>query len=44
MTQVTVGFSADELDALDAWALAEHDGDREAAMAALLEEWLEGRH
>jgi hypothetical protein len=43
MTQVTVAFSAEELDALDAWALAEHDGDREAAVTALLDEWLEDR-
>lgn len=41
MTQVTVTFSADELDSLDAWALAEHDGDRDAAAQALLDEWLE---
>lgn len=41
MPNVTVGLSADELDSLDAWALAEHEGDREAAVEALLEEWLE---
>jgi len=40
MTQVTVSFSTDELDSLDAWALAAHGGDREAAVEALLDEWL----
>lgn len=43
MTDVTVAFSADELESLDAVALAEHDGDREAAVRALLDEWLEAR-
>lgn len=43
MTQVTVEFSADELDAIEAWALAEHDGDREAAIEALLDDWLADR-
>lgn len=43
MPNVTVGFSADELDSLDAWALAEHGGDREAAVEALLDEWLDER-
>ena len=42
MPKVTVRLSADELDSLDAWALAEHGGDREAAMEALLDEWLDG--
>lgn len=43
MTTVTVTFSADDLDSLDAWALAEHGGDREEAVRALLDEWLEER-
>ena len=43
MSKVTVALSADELDSLDAWALAEHGGDRDAAMEALLDEWLEER-
>lgn len=43
MKQVTVALTEDELDALDAWALAAHDGDREAAVEALLDEWLEDR-
>ena len=43
MPKVTVALSADELDSLDAWALAEHGGDRDDAMAALLDEWLEER-
>ncbi|MDZ7702057.1 MAG: hypothetical protein U5J98_08335 [Halobacteriales archaeon] len=41
MPKVTVALSADELDTLDAWALAEHGGDREAAMEALLDEWID---
>ncbi len=43
MPNVTVALSADELDSLDAWALAEHGGDRDAAMEALLDEWLDER-
>lgn len=43
MPKVTVALSGDELDSLDAWALAEHSGDREAAMEALLDEWLTER-
>ncbi len=41
MTPVTVALSADELESLDAWALGEHGGDREAAVQSLLEEWLD---
>lgn len=40
---VTVTFSADDLDTLDAWALVEHGGDREAAVQELLGEWLDTR-
>ena len=43
MEQVTVALTDEELDSLDAWALAEHDGDREEALEALLDEWLEAR-
>lgn len=43
MSKVTVAFSVDELDSLDAWALAEHDGDRAAAVRTLLDEWLDRR-
>jgi hypothetical protein len=43
MPEVSVAFSEDELESLVAWALAEHGGDREAAMRALLAEWLEQR-
>lgn len=41
MKPVTVAFSADELESLDAWALGEHGGDREAAVRSLLDEWLD---
>ena len=40
MEQVTLALDEDELDSLDAWALAEHGGDREEAVVALLDEWL----
>jgi hypothetical protein len=43
MPKVTVTLSDDELDSLDAWALAEHGGDREAAMQALLDKWIDQR-
>lgn len=41
MTPVTVTLADDELETLDAWALGEHGGDREAAVRALLSEWLD---
>lgn len=38
-----MALTDDELEALEAWALAEHDGDRDDAVEALLDEWLESR-
>ena len=39
---VTVAFTDDEAEALEALAAGEFDGDRDAAMEALLASWLEG--
>lgn len=43
MPTVTVAFAADELETLDVWALLAHGGDREAAVEALVSEWLDNR-
>ena len=40
---VTVAFTDDEAEALAALADAEFDGDRDAALEALLDAWLEGQ-
>ena len=43
MPRVTVRFSDDEITAIDRRARAYHDGDREAVVGELLDQWLEAR-
>lgn len=41
MPSVTLELPRDELERLDVWAMWTEGGDREAAVQALLDEWLE---
>lgn len=41
MEQIGVTFTDDTLEALDRYAMERHDGDRDAAVTALLDGWLE---
>ena len=43
MQQLTVDFSDETLASLDAYAELVHDGDREEAAQALLEDWIAER-